>query len=56
MDNNETNSGGLSTVFGAVASCALVHVFFAAVGAEPLFHAAGYAINSIFTGVEHIHA
>ena len=35
----------LTAIFGAVASCALVHIGFAAFGVEPLLHAAGDALT-----------
>lgn len=34
----------LTVVFGAVASCAAVHIGFAMLGVEPLLHAAGHAL------------
>lgn len=43
----------LKVVFGAVASCALVHIGFAAFGVEPLLHAAGDALTGGVGEVAH---
>ena len=43
----------LTAVFGAVASCALVHIGFAVFGIEPLLHAAGEALTEGATELAH---